>query len=305
VTTTDYTDGRELEQIGKPIEGDEEKSLALLVTEWVDRTEGTYFDVRQIYQDLKVDSRAGRKNVSVIFQRLKQTEVVKAHATKHGYFKRLITDVGEIEWQSADVNNIVQLSWVFGLEKYVNIYPKNICVIAGSFNAGKSAYMLNLVHDNMLFHDVVYFSSEMGAEELKLRLSKFSCGLEGWDFKARERADNFGDVILPNAINLIDYLEVSNDFYRVADEITEIFSRLDKGIAVIALQKKKGAEMGRGAEFSAEKPRLYLSMDTGKLKIVKAKNWRDPENNPNGLEFFFKLRAGCQFQLTGTNEDSR
>ena len=297
MTTSDYIDGTDLEQIGKPVEGEEEKSLAQLVTEWVDRTDGAYFDVRQIYQDLKVDSRAGRKNVSVIFQRLKQNEVVKPHATKHGYFKRLMTDVGDIDWRDADVENIVQLSWVFGLERYVNIYPKNICVIAGSFNAGKSAYMLNLVHDNMLFHDVVYFSSEMGAEELKLRLSKFSCGIEEWDFKARERADNFGDVIVPNAINLIDYLEVTNDFYRVAEEMTEIFSRLDKGIAIIALQKKKGAEMGRGAEFSAEKPRLYLSMDSGKLKIIKAKNWRDPENNPNGKEFAFRLRDGCQFEL--------
>ena len=35
-------------------------------------------------------------------------------------------------------------------------------------------------------------------------------------------------------------------------------------------------------------------MDCGKLKIVKAKNWRT-ELNPNGILYTFKLIDGCKF----------
>jgi len=64
---------------------------------------------------------------------------------------------------------------------------------------------------------------------------------------------------------------------------------------LITVQKKQGATLGRGAEFSAEKPRLYLSLDTGKLTIVKGKNWAQPGVNPNGLKFSFQLVDGYKF----------
>ena len=44
-----------------------------------------------------------------------------------------------------------------------------------------------------------------------------------------------------------------------------------------------------------EKPRLYLSMDAGKLKVVKAKLHKIEGVNPNGWEFEFRLAAGCRF----------
>jgi len=61
------------------------------------------------------------------------------------------------------------------------------------------------------------------------------------------------------------------------------------------LQKKAGEELGRGGAFSLEKARLYLSMDSGELKVVKAKNWALPGENPNGRVFHFKLVDGCKF----------
>ena len=140
----------------------------------------------------------------------------------------------------------------------------------------------------------------MGGEELKLRLSKF--GNLKWTFDPRERSTNFADVIYADDINIIDYIEItSGEFYMIAEELRAIFDKLKKGIAVIALQKKKGAELGRGAEFSLEKPRLYLSMDSGTLKIIKAKNWAVEGENPNGVEFKFHLLHGAEF-ISGSDE---
>jgi hypothetical protein len=67
----------------------------------------------------------------------------------------------------------------------------------------------------------------------------------------------------------------------------------------VAIQKKIGAQLGRGQEFSLEKPRLYLSMDKGRLSIVKGKSWANPKVDPNGLTIGFKITGGCVFEVTG------
>src|SRR4030042_643062 len=86
--------------------------------------------------------------------------------------------------------------------------------------------------------------------------------------------------------------------YIIAYIIKGVFDKLDKGVAVIAIQKKFGAEMGRGAEFSLEKPSLYLSVDKGTIKILKAKEWRGTDN-PNGKMLKFKLHHGSEFESIG------
>ena len=84
----------------------------------------------------------------------------------------------------------------------------------------------------------------------------------------------------------------------IAEYLKQIHDRLASGIAIIALQKKRGSELGRGGDFALEKPRLYLSMDTGKLTIQKCKNWVNPEFNPRSLTCEFKVIAGCKFIVT-------
>ena len=43
-----------------------------------------------------------------------------------------------------------------------------------------------------------------------------------------------------------------------------------------------------------------VTMETGKYgKIVKAKNWRNDEINPNGLARTYLLGGGCHFKTQG------
>jgi len=83
-------------------------------------------------------------------------------------------------------------------------------------------------------------------------------------------------------------------FIKSAVFIKDIYDRLNKGVCIIALQKNPDKDFGLGGQRSIEKSRLYLAMDPGKIKIVKAKNWRTHEN-PNGLKTDFKLLGGCKF----------
>ncbi len=145
----------------------------------------------------------------------------------------------------------------------------NIGIIAGSPNSGKTAFLLNFIRLNQNKHKIHLFSSEGGKEELRQRISKFDYPLDSWKFSAWERAGDFADVIKPDDINVIDYLEIHDEFYKIGGIIKSISDRLKNGFALIALQKNNGRDEGLGGSRGLEKPRLYLSMDAGRLKIVK------------------------------------
>ena len=103
----------------------------------------------------------------------------------------------------------------------------------------------------------------------------------------------------PDEINIIDYLEVTgeegSEFYKVGGFIKHIFDKLNKGIAIIGLQKNRGVDFGLGGMRGLEKPRLYMTMQPGLIKIIKAKNWVDSMTNPNGLQLNFKWFQGSRF----------
>lgn len=279
--------------------GGEHKSLSEQVREWVLVTSGEFM-VTNCYQDLGVVTVSDKATVRQNLIRLTESGTLAKCGEKRGCYRLIEADSPSIDFLNADISQVYDLKFPFEIERYVHIYPKNIIVVAGASNSGKTAFLLNVVRLNMDQHKINYFSSEMGPEELKLRLLKFDdLRLKDWKFHPRERSTNFADAIVPDAVNIIDYLEVTKDFYEVGGEIKGIFDRLHKGLALIAIQKKTGADYGRGGEFTLEKPRLYISIDNHRIKIMKGKNWANPEINPNGLEWTFKLVNGCKFIETG------
>ena len=175
------------------------------------------------------------------------------------------------------------------------MYPGNIAVIAGAANAGKTSFILNFICLNQKAHKVHLFSSEGGPEELNMRISKFDLPLDAWTFKAWDRTGDFSDVIKPDDVNVIDYLEIHDEFYKIGGIIKGISDHLKNGFCLIALQKNSGRDEGLGGARGLEKPRLYLAMDNGRLKIVKGKSWANRGKNPNGLSINFKLVDGCKF----------
>ena len=271
-----------------------QKQLADGVVEaWVRETQG-WFTTKEIDTDLEILTASGKASRKVILSRLFKKGIIERHPTVNGRYRLIDNSAAVLEWENADVGNTVNLILPFGLHKLVSIYPKNEMVIAGDPNSGKTALLLNVIALNMNEFPIIYFTSEMGAEELKVRLSRFE-HIGKWNFEARERTSNFAQVIKPDYVNIIDYLEQTDNFYLVAEELNDIWNKLKNGVAIIAIQKKQGARLGRGAEFSLEKPRLYLSMGNGTLEIIKAKNWAQEGINPNGRRWKFNLIQGCKF----------
>ena len=142
-----------------------------------------------------------------------------------------------------------------------------------------------------------YFSSEFGADELRERLEYFGYPISQWrQITFIDKSRDFQDVIKPDGLNLIDYLEVTDEgeFYKMGIQIKRIYEKLCTGVAIIGLQKKFGSDFGYGGQPTADKPRLYISLEKGTLKIVKAKLWAT-EVNPDSKARSFKLVQGARF----------
>jgi len=235
-----------------------------------------------------------------IYERKFETLVLTGHAQRHptmrGRYRRIENELEIMDFKSVEATP-VNIWLPFDLDDLVEIYPGNMIIIAGGKSCGKTAVMLNLAYENQSMWDVHYFNSEMGAQEMRKRLDLFPyMTIDQWKFTAYRRAENFGDCIDGNEgkLILIDFLEIHDEFYAVGRQIKAIHDNLNGAVAVVAIQKNPGSDVGLGGWRSAEVSRLYLSLDRGRAKITDAKNFKDPEKNPNGWVRDFKIKHGCQ-----------
>jgi len=143
----------------------------------------------------------------------------------------------------------------------------------------------------------------MSPEELKMRLLQHQdLSINDWKFEAIERGDDYESVIDPNGLNIIDYIEPGEEVYRVGTTLRRIHEKLDKGIAVVMLQKKRrqvlrngsaAGELGYGAEFTLLRPRLYITLDPNVARVVSAKNRAAGcEHSPVGKIMPYKIVGG-------------
>jgi len=286
---------------GQPVDNGGPKQLDLknALKSWI-LLDKRQFTIRDALNDLDIRNRQQKKNVSEYLRRFCDDGLIERVSGQRGVFLYKESVSSYIDFISVSENKESVVSLPLGLESLgIKVHPGNIIVVAGDSNAGKTSVLLNIAHDNLKafggkYETIEYFSSEMGPQEMHIRVKAFGEPMNKWvGMKASERTNAFHQVINPDGLNIIDYMEVHNEFYLVGEWIRLIHNTLKDGICVIALQKKKGLEFGRSGEFSLEKPRLYLAISEvvkgfSSCKIVKAKNYIAPRN-PNGLEKDFRI----------------
>jgi len=285
-----------------------EKLTQDIVKSWFEETDGNWVSRREMDEELEIVSPKGMTTRRVILSRLLRSGFIEEHPGKPSFYRLTNNETPVIEWQTADVGNLVNMHWPFGIHNWVSLYPKNLAIIAGAPNAGKTALAFNIIKLNQHrvelqpWLPIQYYTSELGEEEMKLRLGKF--GTSDWAFDAKECSEdtNWFNVMrkFPDRIHIIDYLEITDKYWLVARKINQIWAGLNKGIAIVMLQKNPSTKeikinLGRGGGPSLEKPRLYISMDEHELTIVKGKNWAKEGQNPNWKKWHFNLVDGYKF----------
>lgn len=267
---------------------------------WIKASPGE-FSIRDLDYDFEVKNPEKKQDRTRILEKFVSEKILSREGSRRGMYRPYQKDLELMDFNNAD-DKFLPMWFPFKLHEYVGVLPGNIIIVAGEPNAGKTGFLLNMIKGNQHNFNVHYFNSEMGAGELKVRLSKFNdIGLDRWNFNAYYRDDNFSDVIFkgPGSLNIIDFLEVHDNFYLIGEKIKQIHSVLDGAVAVIAIQRNKGSEFGLGGQRTMEKARLVLNISPGQIQITKAKNFVNPEINPNGQKIDFKLAQGCRFVMQG------
>lgn len=281
----------------------QERNIAEDVRRFLEVTNG-HFQVTDVHTESQIVTKQDKHAVIVELNRLCKAGIIERYGERRGCYRKIENAVEAVDFLNAPTNEF-PLRLPMGIDTFTMLYPGNIVVVAGSKSAGKTAFLLNIVKQNMHTHDIAYLNSEMGDTEFRKRLELFGDPLESWQFKAFHRASGFSDLITPEKkIFIIDFLEVMTDFWKVAAYIQDVHKKLKDGIAIIALQKSQNKETGRGGDFSKEKARLYLNLDylpeqkANVVKIVDAKAWRTHQN-PRGLCRRYKLSNGAVFMPVG------
>jgi hypothetical protein len=242
-------------------------------------------------------------SVRQVFCRLRAEGKIVGTGKRAGWYRKPDTDLVEIDYAhvSEEERMSLNLVWPFGIENLVQIHPRAIVIVAGTSDAGKTAFCLNFCRLNKDYHKINYFSCEMNKTDFSIRLEPFvqELGekLSVWEKKVKmyERGGDFQDVIRPNEINIVDFLERFEDYPKVGADIKAIFDKLDKGIAIIAIQQTPFTNLGIGGWKSVEKSRLYLSLHHNEITIVKGKGWAGTRN-PRGMKKTYTIRRGVIYE---------
>ncbi len=279
------------------------KNIAKRVRAYMEVTEGNA-EVTRLYEKLNLVTEGNKKAALMALHRLVDMGVVAK--VRPGIYRLITEEIHRLKLSDAPkIGNEVDMRYPFGLEKWYITFPKTIVLVGGEPDAGKTAMLLNIARMNFHLAPIYYWSSEMGLSELADRVANFEdYDPTEWDEKVKfhEQSENFGDVVrlYPDAIHIIDNLELDDEFYRVGGLINDIWKALRKGVAIIGLHKDPGKSWALGGMGSVKRPRLYFTLEPKKdytgniMQVRKIKNWRDKLTNIKGKTFEFKLIRGCK-----------
>jgi len=273
----------------------QKRNLTAEVREWVNITWHN-ISITDALQNITNITNTDRPKITVIMNRLVKEGILERVANQYGVYRKIQDNCEPEDWQNASTDT-VNLWLPFGLNEMISIMPGSIILFAGAQDAGKSAVQMNIAKENRFNWNVHYFSSELNAGAFKNRMNKFpDLALDQCSIKFYQHSSNFHDVLKTgkNDLNIIDYLEIHDAFYKVSEYLARIHEKLGDAICIVALQKDPNALYGRGGSFTQEKPILSVALDHGRATISKFKGEFKGEN-PRGKEYRFKLVDGCNF----------
>ncbi len=205
------------------------------------------------------------------------------------YFQRTNNTLEEIAWWQGAAPEDVDIKLPCQLEQYCRFSRPLLGIVAGVSNAGKTAFMMKTIQLNEeKWGDQLYYFCSEGEMDLREKFQWLRISIPP-KFHCYRRLEGFQDVVVPDGFNIIDYLRVKPEaMYGIQDDIFAIYSKLTTGIALIAIQKPPGRELGYGGMFTLFDPTFYISIDKAssgrtKIKFVKVKK---PRIMDDGIDIY-------------------
>ena len=216
-----------------------------------------------------------------------------------GWWRLVDKSLEELCWWDGDGEIGDSIILPLELNKYCYIPQPSLIIIAGKYNAGKTAFCINIVNDNLtLWEDKIDFYVSEGAEMMRAKFQTLNPMMpKPPRFKMYRRTENFADVIDPDHLSVIDYLRVDmSKTYEIGNQLFAIFNKLNRGIAVVAMQKPPGdRKIAFGGASTAFEPTLYVGMDKDVLGFEKIKVPKIVDYDPYAIKIKFKIARGVTF----------
>lgn len=273
-----------------------ERNLAQEVSDFVAVTNG-YFSVTSCYSVLQTVTKQDKTTIRVALNRLKDKGIIERHATQDGIYRRVEKDFEFINFDENEPDEVeYPVKLPLGLNDVAEVSQGNIILVAGEFNAGKTAFLLNVLRHNKGKLPIRYISSEMKKSEFKKRFASFVLPMSFWmQDEMTEyilKSFDFHTCIKPEALNIIDYMEFKDsDYTKGAEYLTQIHDKLTTGIAIVAIQKKEGQRMPRSGDMIVEKPRLAISLS----------KYETANDDPQGICSILKCKMPKLGKIDGKN----
>ena len=133
---------------------------------------------------------------------------------------------------------------------------------------------------------------DIAFEEFEAKIEFFDCRCNAM---SQGDMDQLEALLDPNGCNLIDYIKVTDDFYKVGECLERIHARLKKGIAIIFFQKKPKADELLGGHHATHLPRTVILLDYDKktqvrrLSFEKVKFPARENSNPESATIYYDI----------------
>lgn len=263
------------------------------------------FAINGIINWFGIKDTIAKNQVLFLMQQLEKNNIIIPVGNKNGLY-RLVDNDPQIMDLDQPMPKKSAIKLPFLLHDIVDIYPKNVILVAGEKDSGKTCFAMNTAYMNRNIFKVRYLNSEMGIAELRHRLSKFpKDNFEFSEWKKIEwieKSSKFEDMIDPDGLNIIDYLEIGAEAFAVTEDIKKVFDKLKNGILLIVMQKRTYKEYAVGGEGTLEKARLSVNLERigGENigRITVAKNWSGVLENPKGKICKYKIWNGGKMKMT-------
>jgi hypothetical protein len=244
---------------------------------------------------LSVTSDTFRK---LLQRKIKDTKQVRAYRGSHYLIEWINRDYTITQLDQVEASPMLSIYLPLKIHEYASIPPGSIIGIAGMVDSGKTSFFLEMAELNVFTQPlpVYYWYIEMSEVKMRYRCEDFPLLIQAWKagkfFPVRQTNFEFPDVLQPDAINLIDYIDRDEDIFLIGADIKKLQTPLNRGIVVFGLQKPGDRDLGYGGNMSIKLSNLYIALDRkyqseksmhGTAKIVKAKDWQKDDVNPSGL----------------------
>lgn len=250
-------------------------------------------------------------------------KTVKPSGRNDGVYK-VLTPIKPVEWSldGEDKEGILDIHFprsyiddtTFGIEDLVEISEGDLILITGETNYGKTAMANTMLGENLeLLPSIPYLmgseytgSDEQMSPKFRRRLKRMNW-VQWTDDNGKRKFEllpvgaDYEDYVVPDHLTIIDWISLPGEYYLIDRVMKTIKDAVGlHGLAVVVVQKNKGAEFAEGGQRSERYADLVLKIDRfgehesmltiGKVKAAKGKI-------PTGRMWAFEITDyGANFQ---------